>query len=68
MNFYNPTLIDRNNFENKSLLINILLSKASDEKRPILRGKILDPNGFYLPILFKYYIVLYYKLGRMFKL
>jgi hypothetical protein len=37
-------------FENKNLVINILLSKASDEKRPILRGRILDPNGFYLPI------------------
>ena len=40
----------RNMFENKNLVINILLSKASDEKRPILRGRILDPNGFYLPI------------------
>jgi len=40
----------RNMFENKTLVINILLSKASEEKRPILRGRILDPNGFYLPI------------------
>jgi hypothetical protein len=40
----------RNWWENKNLVINILLSKASDEKRPILRGRILDPNGFYLPI------------------
>ena len=40
----------RNSWENKNLLINILLSKASEEKRPILRGRILDPNGFYLPI------------------
>jgi hypothetical protein len=40
----------RNWFENKNLVINILLSKASDERRPILRGRILDPNGFYLPI------------------
>ena len=40
----------RNWWENKNLLINILLSKASEEKRPILRGRILDPNGFYLPI------------------
>ena len=40
----------RNRWENKNLIINILLSKASDEKRPILRGRILDPNGFYLPI------------------
>lgn len=40
----------RNRYENKNLVINVLLSKASDEKRPILRGRILDPNGFYLPI------------------
>jgi tetratricopeptide (TPR) repeat protein len=40
----------RNRWENKNLLINILLSKASEEKRPILRGRILDPNGYYLPI------------------
>ena len=40
----------RNNWENKNLIINILLSKASEEKEPILRGRILDPNGFYLPI------------------
>jgi hypothetical protein len=40
----------RNWWENKNLVINILLNKASDEKRPILRGRILDPNGFYLPI------------------
>ena len=40
----------RNWWENKNLVINILLNKASDENRPILRGRILDPNGFYLPI------------------
>jgi hypothetical protein len=31
----------RNRWENKNLLINILLSKASEEKRPILRGRRL---------------------------
>ena len=40
----------RNWWENKNLVINVLLNKASDEIRPILRGRILDPNGFYLPI------------------
>jgi len=40
----------RNGWGNKNLIINILLSKTSEEKRPILRGRILDPNGFYLPI------------------
>jgi hypothetical protein len=40
----------RNWWENKNLVINVLLNNASDVIRPILRGRILDPNGFYLPI------------------
>lgn len=40
----------RNNFENKALIINILLNKTSNEFKAILRGRILDPNGYYLPI------------------
>lgn len=40
----------RNWWENKNLVINVLLNKTSDLIRPILRGRILDPNGFYLPI------------------
>ncbi|MBN1184586.1 MAG: RagB/SusD family nutrient uptake outer membrane protein [Bacteroidales bacterium] len=41
----------RNHWANKNFLITILVNKVTDEDQAaILKGRILDPNGFYLPI------------------
>jgi hypothetical protein len=40
----------RNNFENKQLIVQMILAGADVKQRPILRSKILDTMSYYLPI------------------
>lgn len=41
----------RNNWEDKQLIMDILIGKAENaQERAIMRTKVLDPNGYYLPI------------------
>lgn len=40
----------RNNFENKQLIISMILSGADIKQIPILRAKVYDPMSYYLPI------------------
>jgi tetratricopeptide (TPR) repeat protein len=40
----------RNDFENKQLIIQMVLTNADVKQKPILRSKILDTMSYYLPI------------------
>lgn len=40
----------RNHFENKQLIINLILEGADVKQRPVLRSRILDTMSYYLPI------------------
>ena len=40
----------RNNFENKNLIIQMILEGADAKQKPILRSRILDTMSYYLPI------------------
>jgi len=40
----------KNNFENKNLIIQMILEGADVKKKPVLRSRILDPMSYYLPI------------------
>lgn len=40
----------KNNFENKNLIIQMILEGADVKKKPILRSRILDTMSYYLPI------------------
>ncbi|MFA9391111.1 MAG: RagB/SusD family nutrient uptake outer membrane protein [Prolixibacteraceae bacterium] len=40
----------KNHFENKSLIIQMILSGADVKNRPILRSRVLDTMAYYLPI------------------
>lgn len=40
----------RNNFENKQIIINMILSGADIKKQAILRTKVFDTMSYYLPI------------------
>ncbi|MBN1926375.1 MAG: RagB/SusD family nutrient uptake outer membrane protein [Prolixibacteraceae bacterium] len=40
----------KNNFENKYLIINMILAGADVKQRPILRSRVLDTMSYYLPI------------------
>jgi len=44
-------LAKKNNFENKYIIINILLERATDVKeRPIFEARVRDTMSYYLPI------------------
>ncbi|MCF8358409.1 MAG: RagB/SusD family nutrient uptake outer membrane protein [Prolixibacteraceae bacterium] len=40
----------KNNFENKYLIVNMILSGADVKQRPILQSRVLDTMSYYLPI------------------
>ncbi len=40
----------RNNFEQKQIIINMILSGADIKQKPILRSKVFDTLSYYLPI------------------
>lgn len=40
----------KNNFENKNLIIQMILEGADVKKKPVLRSRILDTMSYYLPI------------------
>lgn len=40
----------RNNFEQKQIIINMILSGADVKQKPILRAKVFDTLSYYLPI------------------
>jgi starch-binding outer membrane protein, SusD/RagB family len=40
----------RNNYQRKSFIINMILSNAGVQQRPVLESRVSDPMSYYLPI------------------